>query len=104
MCICKEKHPKRRAFRVQKLNYVFVNKPNNQCDPRNEDKRDTEFEIPFSGFVMKSVHGDKSAERTAEKRQYKQRQLTDTEFAVNRLFLVDTEHGKGYYVDNYKPK
>ena len=88
---------------MQKLNYVFPNKPSDQCDPCNENHRNTEFEIPFSGFVVKFVHGDKSAERTAEKRQDKQRQLADTEFAVDRLFLVDAEHSEGNYVNYNQP-
>lgn len=52
---------------------------------------------------MKGMHCNKSAERAAEKRQNKQCRLTDTEFSVYRLFLVDSEYGKCYYIDYDQP-
>lgn len=52
---------------------------------------------------MKGMHCNKSAERAAEKRQKKQCRLTDTEFSVYRLFLVDSEYGKCYYIDYDQP-
>lgn len=52
---------------------------------------------------MKGMHCNKSAERAAEKRQKEQCRLTDTEFSVYRLFLVDAEHGKCYYIDYDQP-
>ena len=52
---------------------------------------------------MKGMHCNKSAERAAEKRQKKQCRLTDTEFSVYRLFLVDSEYSKCYYIDYDQP-
>ena len=52
---------------------------------------------------MKGMHCNKSAERSAEKRQYKQCKLTDTEFSVYRLFLVDSKYDKCYYIDYDQP-
>lgn len=53
--------------------------------------------------MMKNVHCNKSAQSSAEQREDKQRHFTDSEFAVNRLFLVDAENGKCDYVNYNEP-
>ena len=47
----------------------------------------------------KKTEKETTTERSAEKRQKKQCRLTDTEFSVYRLFLVDSKYGKCYYID-----